>query len=314
MMKKISFIFPGQGSQYVGMGKYFYDNFVQSKGIFDKANELLGYDLSDKIFFGIGNDLDKTEITQPSILTVSVAILEALKSVCNVKPFLTAGLSLGEYSALVCANFLDFDRAIPLVRKRAEFMVSYIQKGTYGMTAVIGLSEEKISQAINEVRDFGFLAIANYNCPGQIVVSGEVCALEKAEIEFKKLGALKNVRLSVDGPFHTKLLSQAAADLKLELQNIKFNGESLVPVISNVTADKISIDNIEDLLSKQVMSSVLWEKSILSMIDMGTDVFVEIGPGRSLSGFVKKINKKIEVFNIEDQVSLDKFLKVFSEV
>lgn len=313
-MKKFGFIFPGQGSQYVGMGKYFYDNFRESKDVFDNADEILGFKLSEKIFNGTIDELSETKITQPSILTVSVAILEALRKNSSIEPFCTAGLSLGEYSALICSKFLDFDQAIPLVQKRAEFMVNSLSGDDYGMTAVIGLSEDVILKIVDEVKNFGNIEIANYNCPGQIVVSGEVIALNEAEKLFSENGALKSVRLSVKAPFHTSFLTGASEKFKTELLKIKFNEKANIPVISNVTAEKMNYNDLVCLLSKQVMSSVLWEKSVHKMIEMGTDVFVEIGPGKSLTGFIKKIDRKKHVFNIEDETSLNKFLKFLSEV
>lgn len=313
-MKKVSFIFPGQGSQYIGMGKYFYDNFQESRSVFEKANEILKFDLISKIFDGSDEELRKTQNTQPAIVTVSIAILEALRTVCDLKPFCTAGLSLGEYSALICAKVLEFEQAIPVIQKRAEFMTNSTESGSYGMTAVIGLSEEKILEVINDVKEFGKIEVANYNCPGQIVVSGEVNALNAAESLFVEKGAIKHVRLSVNSPFHTSFLKKASEEFKNELLKVNFNFESNINIISNVTADKMNQNDLVNLLSKQVMSPVLWEKSIRKMIDMGTDIFLEIGPGRTLSGFVKKIDRKINVINIENQESFEKSLKILSEV
>lgn len=313
-MKKFGFVFPGQGSQYVGMGKYFYDNFQSSRNIFHKTDEILGFKLSDKIFNGTIEELSETKFTQPSILTVSVAIMEALKDICDVEPFCTAGLSLGEYAALICSGFLNFEDAIPLVQKRASFMVDSLSGDKYGMSAVIGLSEEKILNVINTVGNLGKIEIANYNCPGQIVVSGESKALDEADKLFVESGAIKSVRLAVRAPFHSSFLFEAANNYREELLKINFNRDSKIPVISNVNAEKMVFESLVELLSKQVMSSVLWEKSVHKMIEMGTNVFVEIGPGKSLTGFMKKIDRKISVFNIEDKLSLDKFLKFLSEV
>ncbi len=313
-MKNVSFIFPGQGSQCVGMGKYFYDNFQESRDVFEKANEILGFDLKSKIFGGTIDELSETQNTQPAILTVSIAILRALNSVCDLKPFCTAGLSLGEYSALVCSGILNFEEAIPLVQKRAELMNNSLSDGSFGMTAVIGMSEEKILNVIEQVKDYGVLEIANYNCPGQIVVSGEVSALDFADGLFLENDAIKTVRLSVSSPFHTTFLKKASEEFEKELLKVKFNYSSDVTVISNVTAEKMDNDNLVHLLSKQVMSSVLWEKSVRRMIDMGTEIFLEIGPGKSLTGFVKKIDRKISVLNIENQESFEKALKILGEV
>lgn len=313
-MKNVSFIFPGQGSQYVGMGKYFYDNFQESRYIFEKANEILKFDLKSKIFDGTIEELSETQNTQPAILTVSVAILKALNSICDLKPFCTAGLSLGEYSALVCSGILNFEEAIPLVQKRAELMNNSLSGGFFGMTAVIGMREEKILDVIYKVKEFGILEIANYNCPGQIVVSGELSALKVADKLFLENGAIKAVRLSVNSPFHTTFLKKASEEFEKELLKVKFNYDSDITVISNVTSEKMDSNNLVHLLSKQVMSSVLWEKSVRNMIDMGTEVFLEIGPGRSLTGFVKKIDRKINVLNIENQESFEKSLKILGEV
>lgn len=313
-MNNVAFMFPGQGSQYVGMGKYFYENFVESRKIFEKSNGILGFSLSDKIFNGSMDEISDTKITQPAILTTSIAILDALKSLVNIKPSCTAGLSLGEYSALVCSGALDFEKAITLVNKRADFMVNSLDGNLYGMTAVIGLSKEKILEVIDSVKSYGRLEIANYNCPSQIVVSGEVVALDIADKMFKDKGALRSVRLPIKAPFHTSFLKDAALKFKLELENTEFNSEFKVPVIANVTSEKMEMSKICELLSNQIMSSVLWEDSILRIISMGIDTFVEIGPGKSLSSFVKKIDKKVTVLNIEDESSLDKSLKVLSEV
>lgn len=313
-MKNFGYIFPGQGCQYVGMGKYFYDNFEPSRNIFRKTDEILGFKLSDKIFNGTIEELSETQFTQPAILTVSIAIMEALKEICDIRPFCTAGLSLGEYAALICSGFLNFEDAILLVQKRSEFMINSLSDGKYGMTAVIGLSEENILNVIDLVKSFGKIEIANYNCPGQIVVSGEIKALDEADKLFVESGAIKTVRLSVNAPFHSSFLFEAANNYKNELLKINFNRNSKIPIISNVNAEEMVFENLVELLSKQIMSSVLWEKSVHKMIEMGTDVFVEIGPAKSLTGFVKKINRKIPVFNVEDKLSLDKFLKFLGEV
>lgn len=314
-MRNIAFIFPGQGSQYVGMGKYFYDNFKESREVFETANDILKYDLCKKIFEGTLDELSETKVTQPSILTVTIAILKALNSICKVENSYTAGLSLGEYSALIHSGILDFEQAIPLVEKRAEYMVNSLSNnGEYGMSAVLGLDENKILEVIEEVKNIGIIEIANYNCPGQIVVSGDLNALNKADELFVEKGARRSVRLSVKAPFHTKFLSTAAKNFEKDLLNVKFGEKFKIPVLSNVTAEIMNKEHMVSLLSKQIMSSVLWEKSILKMIELGVNTFVEIGPGKSLTGFVKKIDKNMTILNIEDEMSFNKTVKFLGEV
>lgn len=304
-MGKIAFIFSGQGAQYVGMGKDLYNNYDVSKKIFEIANEALNMDLKKLCFEGPEQQLNETENTQPAIVTVTLSALEALKQ-NGIKADVVAGLSLGEYSALTYSGVFDIKDVIPLVKKRGKYMQEAVPIGVGKMVAVLGLSEDKVLQACEESKDFGIVEAANFNCPGQIVIGGEVKAVDVASQKALEKGASKTVTLPVSAPFHTSMLAPASEKIAKELEKIELK-QMNVPVITNVTADYIKdISEIKPLLEKQVKSPVLWEQIIRRMISDNVDTFVEIGPGRTLSTFVKKVDRKLKVFNVEDIKSLNK--------
>ena len=309
---KIAFIFSGQGAQYVGMGKELYDAYPVCKNVFDRANEVLGFDIKNLIFNGEKEALNITENTQPAILTTSIAILSILKE-RGIIADITAGLSLGEYSALVASEAIDFDTALKLVKKRGHIMQEAVPLGIGAMAAVIGLGENKIKLILNSISDAGTVEIANYNTPNQIVIGGEKDAVNLAQVKLTEAGARKVIPLKVSGPFHTSMLNNASIKLGEYLKDIKFN-EPKLKVITNVTGDFITDKNeINSLLEKQVKSSVKWSKTIEKMLEEGIDTFIEIGPSKTLSSFVKEIsrNKKanLNIFNVEDLKSLDKTLE-----
>lgn len=303
-MGKIAFIFPGQGAQYVGMGKELAENIEVSREIFEIADKELDFSISKICFEGTEEELNKTENTQPAILTTSIAVLKALEEK-GIKCDVTAGLSLGEYSALVCNGAVTFEDAVKLVKKRGRFMQEAVPEGIGTMAAIIGLDAEKVSEACEEASEKGFVAIANLNCPKQIVIAGEIAAVEFACDKATEKGAKRAIRLNVSAPFHTAMLKPAADKLEKELEVITID-EFKIPVMTNTTGNYIdNKDDVKDILKQQVMSSVLWENIIRKMIEDGVDTFVEIGPGKVLSGFVKKVDRKLKILNVEDLKSLE---------
>lgn len=302
-MEKIAYLFPGQGSQYIGMGKELYNNYQECREVFDEADERLNIKLSVMMFEGSKENLDRTEYTQPAIVAMSIAAYKAL-SRHGIKPYVTAGLSLGEYSSLTVSGVFTLSQVIPLVQKRGRFMQDAVPEGKGKMCAILGLSEDKVKEACDKAKSIGLVEPANYNCPGQIVIAGEVKAVDEAANIAKVLGALRCVSLPVSAPFHTKMLAPAADNLRIELDKLTL-GEMMIPVISNVTADYInSVAEVKSLLYEQVMSSVLWEQTIRRMTADGVRHFVEIGPGRTLSGFVKKIDRSLNTYHVEDETSI----------
>lgn len=306
-MGKTAFIFPGQGAQYVGMGKAIAAECGAAGDIFAQASEALGFDMAKMVFEGEEETLKITENTQPAIVTTSVACLQPLLE-RGIKPDFTAGLSLGEYSAHVASGTMDFKTAVSLVRKRGKYMQEAVPIGVGTMAAILGLSTEDVVECCKKASEFGIVEPANFNCPGQISIAGEIKAVEKAMEFCTEKGAKRAILLAVSAPFHCSMLKPAGEKLAGELQNVVLN-EVKIPLVANATAKVIqSSGEIKDLLIRQVSSPVLWENSIRLMLENGVDTFIEIGPGKVLSGFVKKISKEARTFNIEDMESLEKTL------
>ncbi|MGB9779262.1 ACP S-malonyltransferase [Caldanaerobacter sp.] len=305
---KVAFIYPGQGAQYAGMGKEMYEKYEEAREIFERADEALGFKISKLCFEGPEEELMKTENTQPAILTVSVAITKVLLKK-GIRADVTAGLSLGEYSSLVLAEALEFEDAVKLVKKRGKYMQEVVPEGVGTMAAILGLPNEEVEEICRIASEFGVVEPANYNCPGQLVISGETKAVEKAVELAKERGAKKSVVLAVSAPFHSSMLKKAGELLAEELKKINIKTPK-IPVISNVTANYVEKDEIKELLIKQVSHPVLWEQSVRKMIEDGVDIFIEIGPGKTLTSFVKKIDKKKNALNVEDEKSMLEALSV----
>ena len=306
-MGKTAFIFPGQGAQYIGMGREIASEYRSASDIFDQASEALELDMKKMIFEGDEETLKITENTQPSIVTASVACLQPLLEK-GITPDFTAGLSLGEYSAHIASGTMDFATAVMLVKKRGRFMQEAVPLGVGTMAAILGLAREDVLECCREASASGIVEPANFNCPGQISIAGEIKAVEKAMELCSSKGAKRAVLLAVSAPFHCSMLKPAGDRLMTELEKIEFS-DIKIPLVANVTADTVrSSSDIRGLLARQVSSPVLWEDSIRLMVDQGVDTFIEIGPGKVLSGFIKKINKEARSFNIEDLASLEKTL------
>ena len=295
-MGKTAFIFPGQGAQYIGMGKDFYEEIPVCREMIDLAGEVTGLNMP-ALLFEENEELNITEYTQIAMLSVEVAILKALEAQ-GVKADVTAGLSLGEYAACVCVGTLLEKDAFLLVRKRGILMQEAVPSGG-AMAAVMGTGADLIEEICEKTE--GIVSIANYNCPGQIVITGEKEAVERASEALKEAGARRIVPLKVSGPFHSAMLEQAGEALGEVLDTIEVKKPE-IPYVTNVTAQYVTkAEEVKPLLIKQVSSSVKWQQCVEAMIEDGVDTFVEIGPGKTLSGFMRKINRNVTVMNIQNK-------------
>ena len=306
-MSKIAFIFPGQGSQYVGMGKDFYDSYEEVRELFRLANEVTGLNL-EEICFTENEKLNRTEYTQIAMLLVEMSILKVVRKL-GVTADMSAGLSLGEYGALAAADVLSDRDLLDLIRKRGIYMQNAYPTGG-GMCAILGLETELVEKACEETD--GYVRIANYNCPGQLIITGEKAPVTNAAKKCSELGAKKTVELNVSGPFHSSLLKDAADKLAEELKNVSINNPG-IPYVCNVDATEVTNnENIAKLLSDQVISPVKWEQSFRFMLDKGIDTFIEMGPGKTLAGFAKRIDRAAKVISIQTVEDLEKLSEVLN--
>ncbi|WP_397537481.1 ACP S-malonyltransferase [Rummeliibacillus pycnus] len=312
-MTKIAFVFPGQGSQTVGMGQEFVSNEPTCKEFYDEADKLLGIELSKLMLEGPQEELTLTYHAQPALLTTGVMIAEKLKQ-AGIKPDFTAGHSLGEYAALVTSGVMSFADGVQAVHNRGNYMNEAVPAGLGAMAAILGLDREALKQVTDEVSATGeVVQLANLNCPGQIVISGTAKGVEEASVKAKEAGAKRAIPLVVSGPFHSELMRPAANKLEAMLAKIEMH-DADVSVIANVNAQPVtSKEDIPNLLVEQLYSPVLWEDSVRTLLDEGVDVFIECGPGKVLSGLVKKVDRKVKTYCVYDEATFEQVLEAAKE-
>ncbi len=301
-MSRIAFIFPGQGAQYSGMGQDFYEQTTIGREIFDMASELLGFSVPE-LCFEKNDRLDITEYTQAAMVTTGIAMMRVLEAKKGIKPDVAAGLSLGEYCALAAAGVMSDGDAICTVRQRGILMQEAVPVGMGAMAAILALDASKIEEVLSGMEG---VQIANYNCPGQIVISGRKETVEEANEKLLAVGAKRALMLNVSGPFHSVMLTGAGEKLGAVLKGVNISSPK-IPYVANVTAEYVTDQSmVKPLLEKQVYSSVRWQQSVETMLADGVDTFIEIGPGKTLAGFMKKIARDVKVFNIEKLEDISK--------
>ena len=302
MVKKIAFVFPGQGSQSVGMGKDLYENFEAAKNVFDTADKVLGKSITTICFEGPEDDLKLTVNTQPSIVTMSIAALESFKSELDVEVSATAGHSLGEYCAMYASGVMDLETTLKAIQKRADLMGA--TKGG-AMAAILNAPEGSLEKALEEASSVGYVDVANYNSPAQVVITGDEAAVAKAGELLSAAGARRVVPLAVSGAFHSKFMENAGKEFAGFVSELDLNDAS-IPVFTNVDAEATILGaEFKNKMPKQIYSSVQWTQSVQKMVAEGIDTFVEIGPGKVLAGLVKKIDASVNVYNVYDKASLE---------
>lgn len=302
MVKKIAFVFPGQGSQSVGMGKDLYENFAAAKNVFDTADKVLGKSITTICFEGPEDDLKLTVNTQPSIVTMSIAALESFKSELDVEVSATAGHSLGEYCAMYASGVMDLETTLKAIQKRADLMGA--TKGG-AMAAILNAPEGSLEKALEEASSVGYVDVANYNSPAQVVITGDEVAVAKAGELLSAAGARRVVPLAVSGAFHSKFMENAGKEFAGFVSELDLNDAS-IPVFTNVDAQATVLGaEFKNKMPKQIYSSVQWTQSVQKMVAEGIDTFVEIGPGKVLTGLVKKIDASVNVYNVYDKASLE---------